>query len=59
MVRPFMQPSYRGRTFAIASAGAIQLFVGPASSFLSLQMKVRCSVRATSVGLLRWKKQFG
>ena len=35
------------------SAGAIQLFVGPASSFFSLQMKVRSSTRATSLGLLQ------
>ena len=35
------------------SAGAIQLLVGPASSLRSLQMKVRSSTRATSLGLLR------
>ena len=34
------------------SAGAIQLLVGPASSCLALQMKVRSSTRATSLGLL-------
>ena len=32
------------------SAGAIQLLVGPASSSLSEQMKVRPSTRATSLG---------
>ena len=32
------------------AAGAIQLFVGPACSCLSVQTKVRCSVRATSFG---------
>lgn len=32
------------------SSGAIQLFVGPASSSLTEQMKVRSSTRATSVG---------
>ena len=34
------------------SAGAIQLLVGPAASFSALQMKVRSSTRATSLGLL-------
>ena len=48
-----MAPSKRGPTFAFASAGAIQLLVGPASCFSRLAMKVRCSVRATSVGWLR------
>ena len=48
-----MAPSKRGPTFAFASAGAIQLLVGPASSFSRLAMKVRCSVRATSEGWLR------
>jgi hypothetical protein len=52
-VRPFIEPLKRGRTFAAASAGDIQLLVGPASSFFSLQMKVRCSVRATSDESLR------
>ena len=34
-------------------AGAIQLLVGPASSLVGVQMKVRCSTRATSFGLDR------
>ena len=41
------------------SAGAIQLLVGPASSARSLQMKVRSSTRATSLGSLRARKLFG
>ena len=35
------------------SAGAIQLLVGPASSLLCVQMKVRSSTRATSLGSLQ------
>ena len=38
MVRPFMQPSNSGFRVARISAGAIQLLVGPASSFFSEQM---------------------
>ena len=38
------------------SAGAIQLLVGPASSWVWLQMKVRSSTRATSLGSLRARK---
>ena len=34
------------------SCGSIQWFVGPASSFFALQMKVRSSTRATSLGSL-------
>src|SRR3954471_14410271 len=50
MVRPFMQPSNSGCSVARMSAGAIQLLVGPASSFFCEQMKVRSSTRATSPG---------
>ncbi len=63
IVRPRMQP--RNRAFspvcssARISAGAIQLFVGPASCWRSLQMKVRSSTRATSLGSLRARKLFG
>ena len=38
MVRPAMQPSNSGFSVARISAGAIQLLVGPASSFFSEQM---------------------
>ena len=41
------------------SAGAIQLLVGPASSFFALQMKVRSSTRATSDASLRARKLRG
>jgi hypothetical protein len=50
IVRPFMQPSNSGCSVARISAGATQLLVGPASSLLREQMKVRSSTRATSLG---------
>jgi hypothetical protein len=37
IVRPFMQPSNSRLTVARISAGAIQLLVGPASSFRWLE----------------------
>ena len=45
--------SNSGVSFARASSGGIQLFVGPASSLFAVLMNVRCSVRATSCGALR------
>ena len=46
-----MQPSNKGsESVSRISAGSIQLLVGPASSSRSLQMKVRSSTRATSLG---------
>src|SRR5438093_1449955 len=59
IVRPFITPSKSGPTRARASEGAIQLLVGPASRLSRLAMKVRCSVRATSEGWLRWSVQPG
>ena len=53
IVRPFMQPSNSGCSVARISAGATQLLVGPASSLLLEQMKVRSSTRATSLGSLQ------
>src|ERR1044072_5828104 len=50
MVRPTMQPLKRPFSFSRISAGSHQLLVGPASSSLSEQMKVRSSTRATSPG---------
>ncbi len=41
------------------SSGSIQLLVGPASFSSTLQMKVRSSTRATSVGSVRAQKEFG
>ena len=37
-------------SFAFASAGAIQLLLGPASTWSGVHTNVRCSVRATSWG---------
>jgi putative IMPACT (imprinted ancient) family translation regulator len=56
MVRPRMQLRKSGRRISRISSGAFQLLVGPASSSLLLQMKVRSSTRATSAGLKRDKK---
>ncbi len=53
MVRPRIEPRKTPcspEKTARISAGAIQWFVGPASSSFSEQMKVRSSTRATSVG---------
>ena len=55
IVRPFMLPRNSAPAFDFASDGAIQLLVGPAPPFSRLQMKVSCSVRATSDGWLRWR----
>ena len=49
IVRPRIEPRNRSWSFARISAGAFQLFVGPASSSRSEQMKVRSSTRATSL----------
>ena len=50
IVRPRMHPSNSGRSVARISSGSTQLLVGPASSCRALQMNVRASTRATSVG---------
>jgi len=50
IVRPRMLPRKSGVRVARISSGATQLFVGPASSSFSEQMKVRDSTRATSAG---------
>src|SRR5215472_7896744 len=59
MVRPRMAPSKSAPTLCFAASGSIQLLVGPASSLAREQIKVRCSVRATSFTELRWRLQFG
>src|SRR5205809_5234639 len=59
MVRPRMQPANRPSSFARISRGSTQLLVGPASSFLALQMNVRSSMRATSLGCERARYEFG
>ena len=61
IVRPRIEPRNRPGvpsalpccSSARISAGAIQLLVGPASSWRWLQMKVRSSTRATSLGSLQ------
>src|ERR1041385_4944117 len=59
MVLPRMHPRKRRVSVAFISLGLTQLFVGPASSLRTLQMKVRSSTRATSVGSDRERKLFG
>src|SRR5262249_17370080 len=59
MVRPRMAPCRMAPAAALASAGAIQLLGGPASSRSGVQMKGSCSVRATSIGGLRWREELG
>ncbi len=53
IVRPRMQPVKSSLMTSRISPGSRQLFVGPASSSRSEQMKVRSSTRATSEGLER------
>ena len=53
IVRPRIDPSKSGVRVARISAGLAQLLVGPASSSRSEAMKVRPSVRATSLGCER------
>src|SRR5512133_1063731 len=50
MVRPRMQPSNRPFKVWRISPGSVQLFVGPAASFVAEQIYVRSSTRATSLG---------
>ena len=59
MVRPFIEPRYCSVISSFIAAGGAQLFVGPAPSWSSEQMKVRDSTRATSAGLERARKLFG
>ena len=59
IVRPVMHPVYSFFRISFIFAGDSQLFVGPASSFLFEQIKVRSSTRATSAGLERTKMLLG
>src|SRR5271165_3731450 len=59
MVRPRMQPSNNSSSVARIFAGGAQLLVGPASSWLNEQMKVRSSTRPTSDGCERVRKELG
>src|SRR3954465_1963707 len=58
-VRPRMQPLKRPSSVERISPGSTQLFVGPASSFVFEQMKVRSSTRATSDGSDHARYEFG
>ena len=53
MVRPVMQPLKQPWSVSRICAGGAQLLVGPASSLLTEQMKVRSSTRPTSEGCER------
>ena len=59
IVRPAIDPANSPRRMPVMSRGSIQLLVGPASSSLRAQMKVRSSTRATSLGSLRARKLSG
>src|SRR5438309_2080722 len=59
MVRPRIAPLSRPCNFEYVSAGSDQLFVGPASAFVGVQIKVNCSTRATSFEFERCKYERG
>src|SRR5437764_11340858 len=59
MVRPRIAPSSNPYSFEYVSDGSDQLFVGPASSLVDVQMNVTFSTRATSFGLERCKYDRG
>src|SRR5436309_15784325 len=59
MVRPRIAPFSSPCNFEYVSAGSDQLLVGPASSFVGVQMNVNCSTRATSFGFERCKYECG
>src|SRR3954452_14136623 len=59
IVRPSIDPLKRSVRTSRISAGSRRLLVGPASSSLSEQMKVRSSTRATSPGSERARKELG
>ncbi len=50
IVRPRIEPANSSPSASRISLGSRQLFVGPASSSVVEQMKVRSSTRATSPG---------
>ena len=55
IVRPRIAPFSIWCSFVYISAGSDQLFVGPASLLVGVQMNVNCSTRATSFGFDRCK----
>src|SRR4051812_7910158 len=54
-----MQPWKIFFNLPFISSGSVQLLVGPASSFVFEQIKVRSSIRATSLGCDRARKHPG
>src|ERR1700693_4823240 len=58
IVRPRMLPDISPLMVRRISAGSVQLLVGPASSSLAEQIKVRSSTRATSAGAGKGGKIF-
>ena len=58
-MRPRIEPRKRSVRMAFMSSGSIQLLVAPASFGSRLQMKVRSSTRATSVGSEAHQNEFG
>src|SRR3954454_10692820 len=58
-VRPLMQPFIRPLRMDFIFLGSIQLLVGRASTFNLLQINVRSSTLATSLGSLKHAKLFG
>ena len=59
MVRPTIEPANNSPSLCFIFAGSSQLLVGPASSLVREQMKVRSSTRATSAGSERTRKLLG
>ena len=59
MVRPTMEPAKSSESFCFILAASSQLLVGPASSLVREQMKVRSSTRATSAGSERTSTLLG
>ena len=59
IVRPRIEPRKRSVMSAFMSSGSIQLFVAPASRGSRLQMNVRSSTRATSLGSERPRNELG
>ena len=59
IVRPRIEPRKRSMRIAFMSSGSIQLLVAPASLGSRLQMNVRSSTRATSVGSEAHQNEFG
>src|SRR5262245_23371993 len=59
MVRPRIAPLSNPCNLEYVADGSLQLLVGPASSFVGVQINVNCSTRATSFGFERCKYECG